>query len=152
MSRWIVALLAVGFALTAPAAAFAEDKKVGKKEDKKDATLSSTWTRESEGFLITLDFAKEGTLLVIVKAEDRSVTLTSSYTVDKDGTVKAKTSKVESKNDFPVAPELKDGYTFSMKVKVDGKKATVTDFDAENAADGKHVVEGTYKLKEKEAK
>lgn len=78
---------------------------------------------------------------------DSLCTMACTYTVDKDGLLKAKMTKKTLKGDFPI--ELKDGFTFQFKLKVVKDVATVSDYDAsEHAEAGKGAVEGEYKKKE----
>lgn len=128
-----VLVLAVGVAL-------AEDKK----DDKKDAPkLTGNWVREADGHEIKFAF-EEKTLKIIVSVGENGMTATADYTVDKDGVLKAKVTKVEEKGDFPAKPP-KD-FEFSFKITVKDKKATIDDFksDIEGA---KAVVEGEYEKK-----
>lgn len=115
-----------------------------KKEDK--PVLSGIWTKDHDGAIISFDFNKKDQVVVKVEASDKSVTVTCKCTVDKDGVVKATAEKIENKNEFPT--EIKKGYEFKLKVKIDGKKATISDFVAENADAAKAVVEGEYTKKE----
>lgn len=115
-----------------------------KKEDK--PVLSGIWTKDIDGAIISFDFSKKDKVVVMVEASDKSITMTCKSTVDKDGVVKATAEKIENKNEFP--SEIKKGYEFKMKVKVDGKKATISNFEAENADAAKNIVEGEYTKKE----
>ena len=147
MIRLLTALLAAAlFAGLAPVRA--EDKK-DPKDDKSKPT--GVWAKEADGLKLTFDFSKPDVVIVIAASGENSLTLTSKYKVEKDGLIKATTTKIEVKGEFPVKP--KDDYTFEFKVKVDGKKAKISDFGASEDADkAKEVVEGEYTKDEKEEK
>ncbi len=137
MTRWLFALLAVAFV---GLNLVAEDKK----EEKKDVPTGQ-WTRELEsGAELKLDFTKKDELKMTVAAGDASLVITTKIKIDKDGTIKATTTNVEKKGDFPV--EVKKDFECSFKIKFDGKTAKVTDYTAnENEDQGKGAVEGEYK-------
>jgi len=116
-------------------------------DEKEPAAPTGVWNKEADGVVIQFDFSKVKALVVSATAGDKSLTMTCKYTIDKDGLIKATADKVENKNEFPVPTELKKGYEFKFKVKIDGKSAHITDFAAENS-DAKNVVEGEYTKKE----
>jgi hypothetical protein len=132
MSRILCCLVA--FALVG--LAFAEEKKETPK-------LTGTWVREHDGMEITFTF-EEKTASISVMIGDNGMTASTDYTVDKDGIVKAKVTKVEEKGTFPAKPVK--GFEFSMKVKVDGKKAMVSEFKSEHEG-AAAIIEGEYKQK-----
>jgi hypothetical protein len=116
--------------------------------DTKPAKPTGTWVRENEGFEIKIEFAKDDTLMVILTAGDNGLTVTSKYTIDADGRLKATITDVEKKNDFPALP--KKGDEFSLRLKVDGDKATVSDFKGHEGDDNegaRKMMEGEYKKK-----
>lgn len=117
---------------------FAEDKK-----DEKPA-LAGTWTRESNGLDLKVEFVGKDTIKMSAMADENGVTVTSKYTV-KDGKVKAKVTKVEIKGQFNAAP--KEGLEFTFKWKVKGDTATLDDFEGEGLENAKPVVEGEYAKK-----
>jgi hypothetical protein len=122
-----------------------------KKEPKKDATPTGVWMKESDGLTLILDFTKADVLTVTVAAGENSLIITNKMTVEKDGTIKGKMTKSETKGEFPVM--LKDGYEMSFKFKVDGKTAKLSDFTAsEHEEQGKGATEGEYSLQEKKDK
>jgi len=147
MTRLLTALLAL--ALVAGFGSIrAEDKKDPKDEKGKPTGI---WSKEADGLKLTFDFSKPDVLTLIAAAGENSMTVTGKYTVEKDGLIKVKSNKITVMGEFPVKP--KDGYTFEFKVKVDGKKAKLTDFDASEGADeAKGAVEGEYTLEEKKDK
>jgi hypothetical protein len=147
MTRLLTALLAAAlFAGFAPVRA--EDKK-DPKDDK--AKPTGVWSKEADGLKLSFDFSKPDVVIVIAGAGENTLTLTSKYKIEKDGLIKATTSKIEVKGEFPVKP--KDGYNFEFKIKIDGKKAKISDFSASEDADkAKEVVEGEYTKEEKKDK
>lgn len=144
MTRLLTALLAVAL-FAGLGSISAEDKK----DDK--AKPTGVWSKEADGLKLTFDFTKADVLVLVAAAGENSLTVTGKYTVDKDGLIKVKSDKIEVKGEFPVKP--KDGYTFQFKLKVDGKTAKLSDFDASESADeAKPAVEGEYAKAEKKDK
>jgi hypothetical protein len=141
MIRWLFALL---IALSVALPMVAEDKKEEKKEEKKVAPTGQ-WSREIEsGAELKLDFTKKDELKITIAAGDAGLTINTKIKIEKDGTIKATTTSVEKKGDFPV--EIKKDFECSFKIKIDGKTAKVTDYTAnENEDQGKNAVEGEYK-------
>jgi hypothetical protein len=141
MIRWLFALL---IALSVALPLVAEDKKEEKKEEKQVAPTGQ-WTREIEsGAELKLDFTKKDELKIAIAAGDAGLTINTKIKIEKDGTIKATTTSVEKKGDFPV--EIKKDFECSFKIKIDGKTAKVTDYTAnENEDQGKNAVEGEYK-------
>ncbi len=144
MTRLLTALLAV--ALFAGLGSIrAEDKK----DDK--AKPTGVWSKETDGLKLTFDFTKADLLVLVAAAGENSLTVTGKYTVDKDGLIKVTSNKIDVKGEFPVKP--KDGYTFQFKLKIDGKTAKLSDFDAnESAEEARPVAEGEYTKEEKKDK
>ena len=128
--------LTFGLLLLATGFAFAEDKKDAPK-------LTGSWVREAEGLEIKFKFA-EKTLDISVMSGGNGMTATADYTVDKDGVVKAKITKVEEKGEFPGKPAK--NLEFTLKIVVKDKKATVSEFKSEHEG-AKAVVEGEYEKK-----
>jgi len=116
-----------------------------KKEDK--AVLKGTWTKETNDLTVDVKFGKEGELAFVATAGDNGVTVNCKYTVEKDGTIKAKVKSTEEKGSFPAKP--KDDSEFTFKFKIDGKSAKLSDFEAKDLDGGKEAVEGEYSSKEK---
>ena len=147
MTRLLTALIAVAlFAGFAPLRA--EDKK-DPKDDK--AKPTGIWAKEADGLKLLFDFSKADIVIVTAAVGENALILTSKYKVEKDGLIKATTTKIEVMGEFPVKP--KDGYNFEFKIKIDGKKARISDFGANEEADkGKEVVEGEYEKEEKKDK
>jgi hypothetical protein len=135
MLRIALAGLAMVFALGTVSQA--DDKKT---DDK--AKLKGTWVREAEGLEIKIAFVKADEMTISVTAGDNSVKVINSYKVEKDGTIKGTVKDIEEKGEFPGKPPK--GLEFSFKFKIDGKKATLTDFQAGDDEGAKAVVEGEY--------
>ena len=134
MLRFCFGLLAaavLGFAATA------DDKK-------EDQPIKGNWTREAEGIEIGFHFKTKDELIVTATAGENGVTLTCKYEV-KDGKVSAKVTEAKEKGEFPAKPPV--GYEFKFKFKVEKEKATLSNYEAENAEAVKAVVEGEYKSK-----
>jgi hypothetical protein len=135
---------AFAFALTAASMsmfAAADDKK---KDDKDKPALTGTWTRESNGLDLKLEFTGKDTLKMSAFAEDNGVIVTTKYSI-KDGMVKAKVTDVEVKGEFKNKPPK--GLEFTFKWKVKGDTATLDDFTAEGLEEAKPVLEGEYAKK-----
>ena len=137
MLRLVAALAA--FALVG--VSFADDKK----DDKKAPALSGKWVRESDNFELTFNFEKDNKLTLDVKASEVGLTILATITVDKDNKVMAEITDVKEKGNFPTKPEK--GSKFSFKIKMDDKKATISDFESPDGDGAKAVVEGEYKKK-----
>lgn len=135
MVRSLLAVIAVaGFAV-------AEDKKAEK------PVLKGTWTKETNGIVVDVKFGKDGEVAFIASAGENGVTVNCKYTLEKDGTLKAKVTGTEEKGSFPQKP--KDGTEFSFKFKIDGKSAKLTDFESKEIGDAKDAIEGEYTSKDK---
>jgi hypothetical protein len=117
-----------------------------KKDDKDKAKLSGTWVREVEGFEVKFQFVKKDELTITVMTGGNGAVVKAKYEVDKDGAVKGTVTEVEEKGEFPAKPPK--GLEFKFKFKIDGKKATLSDFEAKDAENAKPVVEGEYQKKE----
>jgi hypothetical protein len=125
-----------------------EDKPAEKKDEKK---LSGVWMKEADGLTLIFDFTKKDELVMTVAAGENGLLITSKLTTDKDGRVKAKATKVETKGEFPV--KLMDDYECSFNIVIDGKTAKISDFKAsEHEEQGKGAVEGDYTKQEKKEK
>lgn len=144
MFRWTLAILTLALGIGFVAAA--EDKKI--EEKKADVKLSGTWEKEFDGGKISMDFTKKDEVLVKVIHGDDSLAIKAKLTIEKDGTIKCKSTKNEGTGAFKDA--VKDDYEFSFKIKIDEKKkATISDYTANDKEEqGKPIVEGDYKPKE----
>lgn len=125
-----LAIAALAFGIFSAASIAADEKPSGK------------WIRSVEGIEITFDFGKDA-IIITVQAGDSTINVTNSYTKDADGTYKLKITKVDEKGNFPDKPAV--GLETSFKWKVDGKKATLSDFKGVDEAKG--ALEGEYAAK-----
>jgi len=131
MIRLVITALVLG-ALTATSSIAADAKPTGK------------WSHTAGGFEIVLDFAKDSVIMTVDNSGN-SITATCTSTVEDDGTVKLKITKVEEKGSFPEKPPV--GLQISFVWKADGKTATLKDFKGDNIDEAKNIVEGEYTLK-----
>ena len=137
MLRMLACLSVVTFA----GFGYADDKK----DEKKDApAMSGKWVREAEGFSLTFGFEKEKLTLDVTAGENGLIVI-CTFKMDKVGVVTAEVTDVKEKGNFPTKPEK--GTKIKFKMKVDGQKATVSDFEAPDAEGAKAVIEGEYKKK-----
>jgi phage baseplate assembly protein gpV len=139
-----VALLA-GFAVADDQQPVTNARKDDKKEEQK---LGGVWVKEiQDGGELKFDFTTKDALTITVGVGDNALIIKTKTTVEKDGTIKAKATKIEVKGEFPVT--LEDNYECSFKLAVDGKKAKVSNFTAnQHDEQGKQIVEGEYSKKE----
>jgi hypothetical protein len=119
-------------------------------DDKVKSKLAGTWVREAEGFEVKFVFPKEkdgkpDEMKIVVANGGNGMTAKVKFSLDKDGVVKGTVTEVEEKGDFPSKPPK--GFEFSFKFTVDGKKAKLDEFKAENAEGAKPIIEGDYELK-----
>jgi hypothetical protein len=137
MYRVLAGVCALALAVTSGAGSRADDKK--------DSGPSGTWVREANGLDLKFEFTGKDTLKITVTGGDNAVIVTSKYTVEKDGRVKAKITDVEEKGKFPAKPPKGLEYSFTWKVK--GDTATLDNLKGEGLDDAKPVLEGDYKRK-----
>jgi hypothetical protein len=134
MVRLIAGAFGIALVLSAAAA-----------QDKKETPATTKWEREAEGVVIKYEFGKD-TLKVDVSQADNGAVFTCKTATDKDGVVKATVTESTEKGNFPPTP--KKGFEFSFKWKVDGDKATLSEFKWEGADEAvRGIVEGEYKKK-----
>jgi hypothetical protein len=133
----MVRLLAGGFALILAVGAVAA-------EDKKESKDVVSWERKINDLTLTLDFGKDMLTIHAVNGCN-GVTAKCKMTKEKDGTVKATITGVETKGQFPVVP--KKGLEMTFKWKETGKTATLSDFTGEGLDEAKGAVEGEYEKK-----
>jgi hypothetical protein len=118
----------------------------GAADDKKDAAkLSGTWVREAEGFVLKFEFLKDDKAKIHVNAGENGIVVSATTKVEKDDVILTVT-KVDEKGEFPAKPKI--GAELKIKLKVDGKKATISDFRADDAEQAKPIVEGEYTKKD----
>ncbi len=120
-------------------------------DDKDTPALTGTWTRESNGLDIKIEFVNKDTLKVSAFGGENGAVVTCKYTAGKDGRVTIKITDVEEKGSFPSKPPKGVELSFTWKVK--GDTATLDDFkgvgkEGELLADAaKPVMEGEYARK-----
>jgi RNA polymerase sigma factor (sigma-70 family) len=122
------------------ATAAAADEKDGK--DKPG--LSGTWVKK-EGEL-RIEFADKEVLKVSPHGKDDLILIVCSYTVEKDGRVKAKVTDFEGKDEAKqkVKEKLPVGTEFSFTWKVKGEAATLDDVKGDSVEGLKAHLEGDY--------
>jgi hypothetical protein len=137
------AFLVLGVAAVACGLALADDGKSVK--DKPIA--SGTWEKKDAD--PTLEFTGEDKLTIFPHGEHLKFQIDCSYTVTKEGLVKAKVTKLGG--DEEVVEKVKGhvpvGLEFQFKWKVDGEKATIDDVDGKDVEIVKERLEGEYTKK-----
>jgi hypothetical protein len=138
------ALLVCGVLTFAGHSTLADDEK----GDKDKPSLSGSW--EKKDAEPKLKFTTEGELTIYPHGDNLNIQIECSYTVTKEGLVKAKvkslggTEKVveQVKNVVPV------GMEFQFKWKVEGGTATLDEVEGKDADPVKSRLEGDYAKKE----
>ncbi len=116
-------------------------------DDKKDETSpTGTWTRESNGLDLKLEFVDKSVLKFSAGAGENSVTITANYTFEK-GVVKAKVTNVAMKGDFPAKPPK--GLEFSFAWKIKGDTGSLDDLKGDGIEEAKPALEGEYQKEKK---
>jgi hypothetical protein len=120
----------------------------GAKDDKEKTSLSGSW--EKKDAEPKLKFTTEGELTIYPHGDSLNIQIECSYTVTKEGLVKA---KVKSHGgDEKVVEQVKNvvpvGMEFKFKWKVDGEAATLGDVEGEDADHVKARLEGDYAKKD----
>ncbi len=144
---WFGTLLVCGIFALAARPSSADGGKDDK--DKKDKTsLSGSW--EKKDAEPKLKFTTEGELTIYPHGDSANIQIECSYTVTKEGLVKAKVKSFggaenvieKVKNVVPVGTE------FKFKWKVDGEAATLNEVEGEDAQAVKDRLEGDYAKKD----
>lgn len=131
-----LALLAAGLA----AGTLVADDKDAKKE------LTGTYTKKAGDLDLKLVFKKDNMMEFHVTVGDAGCVMTSKYTREKDGTIKAEVTNFEKKGDFPV--EKPKGYQFSFKWEPGEKSGKLSELRGEEIGeDQRQSVEGEYEAK-----
>jgi hypothetical protein len=108
-------------------------------EDKKP---EGTWGKKAEGFDIKVTFKKGDMLTFVMDNGNDKMELEAKCTFEKENVIKCKTTKYTKTGN---GPDIKEGFEFSFKFKVDGKKAKMSDIEAEGVDEGgKQLVGGDY--------
>lgn len=116
--------------------------------DDKDAKkeLTGTYTKKAGDLDLKLVFKKDNMMEFHVTVGDAGCVMTSKYTREKDGTIKAEVTNFEKKGDFPV--EKPKGYQFSFKWEPGEKSGKLTELRGEEIGeDQRQSVEGEYEAK-----
>lgn len=111
------------------------------KKDAKDTPFSGSFTRESNGLDLKIEFVSKDKLKISAGAGDNCIVATCKYTVEKD-TVKAKIVDTELKGNFPAKPPKDLEFSFTWKVK--GDKGMLDDLKGEGLDDAKPAFEGDW--------
>ncbi|OWK37869.1 hypothetical protein [Fimbriiglobus ruber] len=136
MIRFCAGMVAAVAVVLGAGAAVADDKK-------DDAALKGAWVKEADGVVLKFEFKTNKELIASVTSGDNGVILTCEYTADKDGKVSATVTDSKEKGEFPAKPPK--GFAFKFTFKIDKEKATLSNYEGENADQAKDVVEGEYK-------
>ncbi len=147
MSRnalWFGALLVCGIFALAGRPSSAD----GTKDDKDKPSLSGSW--EKKDAEPKLKFTAEGGLTIYPHGDNLNLQIECTYTVTKEGLVKAKVKSVDGKEE--VVEKVKNvvpvGMEFEFKWKVDGESAKLDEVDGKDADHVKARLEGDYTKKE----
>jgi hypothetical protein len=136
--RILPALALSAFALAAVAA---PDKE---KDTPKE--LSGTYTKKAGDLDLKLVFKKDHVMEFHVTVGDAGCVMTSKYTRDKDGTIKAEVTNFEKKGDFPVTKDK--GYQFTFKWEPGEKSGKLSELKGDDIQDEqRQAVEGEYEAK-----
>jgi hypothetical protein len=136
-------LVAVGNAIGHQFVSATADDKDGKDKP----ALSGTWVKK-EGEL-KIEFADKEVLKVSPHGKDDLILIVCSYTVDKNGLVKAKVTDFEGQDEAKqkVKEKLPVGTKFGFTWKVKGEAATLADVEGEKVETLKSHLEGEYQKK-----
>ena len=117
-------------------------------DDKNDKpTLSGCWgMKDSEP---TLKFTPEGGLTIYPHGDDNAILIECSYTLSKEGLVKAKVTHIDAPE--KVIEQVKNvisiGLEFQFHWKADGDKATLEGMEGKDVDPIKDRLEGEYSKK-----
>jgi len=114
------------------------------KADKAKAGPSGAWARKDG--MQAIEFADKDVLKLFPHGKEAGIVVVCSYSVDKEGLIKAKITELQAKEE--VKAKLKElvpvGYEFSFKWKVKDDAATLGDVKGENPEHLKAHLEGDY--------
>ncbi len=141
---WFGTLLVCGIFALAARPSSADDAK----DDKEKTSLSGSW--EKKDAEPKLKFTTEGELTIYPHGDSGNIQIECSYTVTKEGLVKAKVKSLGG--DENVIEKVKNvvpvGMEFQFKWKVDGEAATLDEVDGKDTDQVKARLEGDYAKKE----
>jgi hypothetical protein len=134
-------LLVVGSLVWTTGSCWADDKK----EEK--GNLSGIWAKK-EGEL-KLDFSTKEVMKIYPHGDKETISIACSYTIDKEGVVKAKITEIEGKEEFKekVKKIVPIGLEFTFKYEVKKDHAKLDDLKGENVDTLKSRLEGEYESK-----
>jgi hypothetical protein len=117
------------------------------KGDKNNQAPSGTW--EKKDAAPKLEFTGEDKLTIFPHGDDLDFRIDCSYTVTKDGLVKAKITRLGGQEDVieNAKASVPVGLEFEFKWKVDGDKATLEDLDGKDVEHVKERLQGEYTKK-----
>ena len=118
------------------------------KGDKDKPIPSGTW--EKKDAEPKLEFTGEDKLTIFPHGDNLDFQIDCSYTVTKDGLVKAKITRLGGPEDVveKAKGSVPVGLEFQFKWKVDGDKATLDDLDGKDVEHVKERLEGEYTKKD----
>jgi hypothetical protein len=136
-------LLVCGVLALACRLALADDGK----GDKGKPIPSGTW--EKKDAEPKLEFTGEDKLTIFPHGDNLDFQIDCSYTVTKDGLVKAKITRLGGTEDVveKAKASVPVGLEFSFKWKLDGDRATLDDLDGKDVEHVKERLEGEYTKK-----
>jgi hypothetical protein len=110
-------------------------------------TLSGSWgKKDSEP---TLEFKQDGGLTIYPHGDNNAIQIECSYTLSKDGLVKAKVKDISAPE--KVVEQVKQvvpiGQEFEFRWKVDGDKAKLEEMEGKDVDHIKERLEGEYTKK-----
>jgi hypothetical protein len=118
----------------------------GQKDDKDKPALSGVWVQKQGDIDFQLEFPEKAVMKITIFHGDKGAILTCSYTLDKEGLVKAKITEVEEKG-INAKEKLPVGREFSFKWRVKDDAATIDDVMGDDVQPLKAHLEGKYDQK-----
>jgi hypothetical protein len=116
-----------------------------KKDDKDKPALSGTWALK--GAELKIEFADKNVMKVFPHGKAEVLAILCSYSVGKDGLVKAKITELEGEAKDKAKDHVPVGLEFNFKWKVKDDTAKLEDVKGENTDVFKSHMEGEYEKK-----
>jgi len=133
--RYLLAALTTAALLAQPASA-----------EEKDKELTGTFAKKASDLDLSFEFAKDKFTFKMVGPNGDGLEAEAKYTRDNDGRVTAELTNFKKLGNFN--DEKEKGYKFSFKMKLEGKKLVVTDFEGEGIGqEQKDLLNGDYEKK-----
>jgi len=132
------ALLACAFLALAGLSASADDKK----GDKDKSAPAGVWQMKDGEQRI--EFADKGVLKISPHGKDELILVVCKFTVEKDGSVKAKVTELSGEAKDKVKDVVPVGYEFTFKWNAKDDAATLDEVKGENVEHLKSHLEGKY--------